>query len=727
MASALPPSLRFVDYFFQTGLAPDTNLLERRVVDCEDDGSVVKEPASTISTPQIGTHVDTSYESVKFDMVELTPTTDSEPPSPFSAQAGSTITSSPPRKSFEGRTTVTSKASSQLDPATMTPCATKMKRRHPIEYRYQPDVLCRYPAEDYPDNGKFPQYLSMFCFPNDITLKYEPDGPPASTFHSFIITEESGSKNYGVCVTIYEKLHPNLFSQLEAAIEDWRELTAWFAQSDLEYMQHIQSQLATNQETILRLNRGMVGDPRNPDADPADVLAEAEEKVALYKELLSPMKSMLVDVESIYVPRCLGLLSHWPWHDVFNDWLRELIKVVTGNYEDVETRALATYAPLERCLVNLFHEVPLPPPGRVELCINIGQMRLFCSRPPVNTVQVLQNFSLYPVFRTLSIQSIITLFELGLTEKKIIFLSSHCSMLTLACETLCLLLYPLSWQHILIPVLPSRLLSYLQAPMPYIIGVQREYFTRAQEEEWRPHDAALIDLDNNTIDVPMMLPTIPLRDRKKLQARLSKYAGNNGVSLASSTSPTSGIKEQMKGVPITVKYAYPNGVLVPFSNLSKRWINAEMELAARNSAAAAASHRHTKGHADRRASYESVHEKSAAPGTQTNSPASAVSFFTKFNKSVTGTLHTNNSSSESFTSSLDTLNASFIPVSATPLVSVHNESALTGPEEEETDQFDEDMLDRSRKAQIDQVRRRTRSATPEYGDPNTLPPLALWY
>ncbi|KAJ3219078.1 hypothetical protein HDU67_002734 [Dinochytrium kinnereticum] len=384
MASATPPSLRFVDFFFQTGLPPDSNLVERRVLESEGaieevslerrrggGGSVAADGSTPIArTPLAEGHMngrtprlDSSFESVRFDMIELTPTTDSEPSTPFSPHE----TGTPTRKSMDSsqdkrRMTVTSKSSSHLDPAMMTPCKTKMSRRHPIEHKYSPEVLCRYPFEDYPDNCKFPQYLPMFCFPNDLTLRFEPDGPPASTYHSFvtefndilkIITEENGAKSYGVCVTIYEKLHPNLHSQLETAVEEWR--NDCLAHSDLEYLQHIQSQLAMNQEIVLRIKNGMVADPRNPDEDPADVLAEAEEKVALYKELIGPMKSMLVDVDNVYAPRCIGLLSHWPWHDVFNDWLRELIKVVTGHYDETDNRAASTYAPLERrrCLTSL--------------------------------------------------------------------------------------------------------------------------------------------------------------------------------------------------------------------------------------------------------------------------------------------------------------------------------------------------------------------------------------
>ncbi|KAJ3112463.1 DENN domain-containing protein 4C [Phlyctochytrium bullatum] len=440
----------------------------------------------------------------------------------------------------------------------MTPCTSKMKRRHPIDYKYTPEVLCRYPATDHNEKAKFPQYLPM------------------------IITEEDGSKNYGVCVTIYEKLHPRLNAQMEAAIEEWRH--DCIAQSDLEYMQHIQSQLATNQETVFRIKRGLASDPHKneEDEDPIEALAEAEEKVALFKELLAPMRSML---------------------------------------------------------------------------------------------------------------------------------------------------------HILIPILPSRLLSYLQAPMPYIIGVNREYFTRSQEEEWRPNDAAIVDLDNNVLDVPMAVPSIPVKDRKKLLARLSKYVGNQSLNPGRTSSPTAAVpKEVMKGVPITIKYAYPNGVLVPFSNLSKRWVAAEVELATRNAQAAApiptagASSRN-KG-SDRRASMDSLNTSTLNNGIAMGSGASSsnvstpVSFFAKLNKSLS-TLPTKESN-DSFASSLDTLlitqNAAS---SSNNVITPQRRSDLEN--REILDQLDELGMgegSRSRKQFSEPVRRRTRSVTPESAELNNLPPLA---
>lgn len=64
-------------------------------------------------------------------------------------------------------------------------------------------------------------------------------------------------------------------------------------------------------------------------------------------------------------------------------------------------------------------------------------------------------------------------FKVILSEGRIIFLSSHLGMLTLASESFLYLLFPLYWQGVYIPILPAALMTCLQAPVPYIIGVER--------------------------------------------------------------------------------------------------------------------------------------------------------------------------------------------------------------------------------------------------------------
>ncbi len=68
---------------------------------------------------------------------------------------------------------------------------------------------------------------------------------------------------------------------------------------------------------------------------------------------------------------------------------------------------------------------------------------------------------------------ILKIFSSILSEKKIIFLSTKLSLMTRTIQAFETLLYPFSWPHTFIPVLPSHLIDYCDAPTPYIYGVMK--------------------------------------------------------------------------------------------------------------------------------------------------------------------------------------------------------------------------------------------------------------
>jgi hypothetical protein len=67
------------------------------------------------------------------------------------------------------------------------------------------------------------------------------------------------------------------------------------------------------------------------------------------------------------------------------------------------------------------------------------------------------------------------LFEVALAEGKILIISSYPDMLYQVAHSITYLIYPLYWQGVFIPVLPARLMACLQAPVPYIMGIERQY------------------------------------------------------------------------------------------------------------------------------------------------------------------------------------------------------------------------------------------------------------
>lgn len=85
--------------------------------------------------------------------------------------------------------------------------------------------------------------------------------------------------------------------------------------------------------------------------------------------------------------------------------------------------------------------------------------------------KVLLKFSLFPFFQCLSAASIVSLIECAMAERKILFVSKHLGLLNMAAESLITLMYPFTWEYTYIPVLPEQLHGYLQAPVPYIVGI----------------------------------------------------------------------------------------------------------------------------------------------------------------------------------------------------------------------------------------------------------------
>lgn len=63
------------------------------------------------------------------------------------------------------------------------------------------------------------------------------------------------------------------------------------------------------------------------------------------------------------------------------------------------------------------------------------------------------------------------LFAAMLNERRILVKSDRLTRLTGCVQAANSLIYPMQWQHIFIPILPKQLLDYLNAPMPFLIGV----------------------------------------------------------------------------------------------------------------------------------------------------------------------------------------------------------------------------------------------------------------
>jgi len=446
---------------------------------------------------------------------------------------------------------------------------------HPIENKYSSNILLRYPEKDC-NNVKLEDtnFINLFCFPNDISLKYSLK-KPYSTYHSFINTNLQGEKSYGVCVIIYEKIRGNVKKSYEQLLNKW--IKDNIDDNEKEYIIHIHTELEKQQdeleETKLKLKEILY---KNDFVTKEDLtihdelsknLNEIGENIKLYEEILNSLgNKRFITADNVYQPKCIGVTSSWPWYTILKDWLSLVVRETIGGFGN------KICIPLERYIINILHEIPFPPPGKYEISISTSEKTLYFSQPPKNEIPLINNFSFYPTFRCLSHNNIIAITEMLLGERKMIFVSSYAALLSNVIETFCSLIYPFEWKYVLIPVLPVKLLQYTHAPGPYIIGVLRDYIDEMKED--LNEEACIIDIDNNLVEYgrtfedfsgkEIEFPKIPLKEKKRLLSKLNKYAiaGINDDIIITKNNMGNG---NPLGVPKFMMYTYPNGDFISLS------------------------------------------------------------------------------------------------------------------------------------------------------------------
>uniref|UniRef100_A0A4W5L374 DENN/MADD domain containing 5B n=1 Tax=Hucho hucho TaxID=62062 RepID=A0A4W5L374_9TELE len=72
------------------------------------------------------------------------------------------------------------------------------------------------------------------------------------------------------------------------------------------------------------------------------------------------------------------------------------------------------------------------------------------------------------------------------------------------------LLFPFQWQHVYLPILPAPLHHLLDAPVPFLMGIQRKDCSQCSTLDLS-HEANLcfVDIDNHRVDPPEDLPLFP--------------------------------------------------------------------------------------------------------------------------------------------------------------------------------------------------------------------------
>ncbi|KAF1810211.1 DENN-domain-containing protein [Eremomyces bilateralis CBS 781.70] len=406
---------------------------------------------------------------------------------------------------------------------------------HPLKRRYEPVLLDRYPPKSMVDELKrrpqFPDYVPMFTFPNDISV-VSADERPRSTWHGYVMTSGDNSKVYGICVIIWMPLNPKTAEALERQCEEWRK--ANMTAEERELASSLGERLAVERAKLSSLLARLPNMPSGSFEREhlEDQISAVEERIGLMTDLLRPVRhgaaskiEGLTDGETgLWIPRAYGVLGRdMNLTSFWKEWLKAVVVPMTNGAilrVPPSSPKIGMWQPLERYVINLCVEALSPLSSKTQVEVSIRELRLYARKEAHNELPGARNTDLYALFRCLSVANVVTLMEYALMESRIILLSSHTSMLHLASAAICSLLYPMKWCGIFIPVLPSRLIQALDAPCPYIVGIERRY----ESVELPDDDFVLVDLDSDLIESTAPPTTLPRQHRRKLVSLLQLSA-----------------------------------------------------------------------------------------------------------------------------------------------------------------------------------------------------------
>lgn len=164
------------------------------------------------------------------------------------------------------------------------------------------------------------------------------------------------------------------------------------------------------------------------------------------------------ELHAIYAPKCIALLSTYPFLLGFRQFLTQLYRL----------SLTPLHIPIEHWVTNFLLETPLPPLGECVVQYHIADQIISFARAPPNQPFSIHHFPIHYLFECMELENIITLVECVLCERRILLLSNKLSLLTIVGQTLISLIFPFQWQHVFIPLLPKALIDFLNAPMPFM-------------------------------------------------------------------------------------------------------------------------------------------------------------------------------------------------------------------------------------------------------------------
>ncbi|TPP60420.1 hypothetical protein FGIG_05220 [Fasciola gigantica] len=277
--------------------------------------------------------------------------------------------------------------------------------------------------------------VANFCLPWGAALESwsVEQEPPEPNFFTFVLTNESYQRLYGVAFTFYE---PYDVSQLDM---------------DKCYRLGVDPELLVSRKSQ------------------SSVLYEADaEEEARIREIQKHFFPARIGDRVVGVTKTMCLLSRWSFPVAFTNFLAFL-------YSRWQPAAKDDPIPFERYLSYFLCEVPFPSQSMPHVMVELCAAPILLNFPDDNdAVSKCEPF--FFLLDCLGVDLTIQLLVQMLTEQKILLTSVRPFLLTQIGEALTAMIFPLRWTVVYIPFIYIGCIHVIQSPSPYLIGVDSRFF-----------------------------------------------------------------------------------------------------------------------------------------------------------------------------------------------------------------------------------------------------------
>ncbi|KAK7320022.1 hypothetical protein RJT34_04751 [Clitoria ternatea] len=219
-----------------------------------------------------------------------------------------------------------------------------------------------------------------------------------------------------------------------------------------------------------------------------------------------------------YADKCICLVSRLPSFHVLRNALEEIFALCFSPN--------GSSKPLWDVIAHMVSSVPLPTPGRERVLFPIENCLLSVEAPPIDGLPH-ADISFQPLVQCLDVDNLMRLFTAVLLERRILLRANKYSLLTLASEAICHLIYPFRWQHVYIPLLFFSGVDYIDAPTPYMMGLHSGVDTSYLAMD----GVVVVDLEYNRITTSEEIPPIPEPESSLLRGEITKLLYPNVIGI----------------------------------------------------------------------------------------------------------------------------------------------------------------------------------------------------